>query len=227
VTETRKAFHDELNEVRTDVIRLGAMVLEAIQGATAALLEGDLGAGERVLRAGRDIDALRHKIEEQVFHLLAQQQPMAVDLRTLVSILRVIHELELSGHLMVNTTRASRRLYPQELDPKLRGTIDRMREQASLQLQVAMDAFADLDATKASALFDMDEVMEDLQKDLFRAILSTNKIDEAALQRAVQMALVGRFYERTADHAVTIGERVIFMVTGELPTADSVPASLE
>jgi phosphate transport system protein len=102
-----------------------------------------------------------------------------------------------------------------------------MREQATLQLQVAMDAFADLDATKASALFDMDEVMEDLQKDLFRAILSTNKIDEAALQRAVQMALVGRFYERTADHAVTIGERVTFMVTGQMPLADSMPASLE
>ncbi len=227
MTETRKAFHDELDEVRTDVIRLGAMVQEAIQGATAALLEGDLGAGEQVLRAGREIDALRQKIEEQVFLLLAQQQPLAVDLRTLVSILRVINELELSGHLMVNTTRASRRLYPQELDPKLRGTIDRMREQASLQLQVAMDAFADLDATKASALFDMDEVMADLQKDLFRAILSTNEIDEAALQRAVQMALVGRFYERTADHAVTIGERVTFMVTGRMPLADSVPATLE
>ncbi len=227
MTETRKAFHEELKELRTNVTRLGAMVLEAIQGATAALLEGDLAAGEQVLRSGRDIDALRHSIEEHVFYLLAQQQPLAVDLRTLVSILRVIHELELSGHLMVNTTRASRRLYPQELEPRLRGIIDRMREQATLQLRVAMDAFADLDATKASVLADMDEVMEDLQKDLFRAILDTSKIDESALQRAVQMALVGRFYERTADHAVTIGERVAFMVTGRMPLSDSVAATLE
>src|SRR5207248_1681027 len=95
------------SDVRNDVTRLGAMVLESIQGATAALLERDLTAGEQVLRVGRDIDALRHKIEEHVFYLLAQQQPLAVDLRTLVSILRVINELELSGHLMVNTTRAS------------------------------------------------------------------------------------------------------------------------
>ncbi|HEY1634769.1 MAG TPA: phosphate signaling complex protein PhoU [Acidimicrobiales bacterium] len=227
MTETRKAFHEELDEVRNDVTRLGAMVLESIQGATVALLERDLGAGEQVLRVGRDIDALRNKIEERVFYLLAQQQPLAVDLRMLVSILRVIHELELSGHLMVNATRASRRLYPQELEPKVRGIIDRMREQATLQLQVAMDAFADLDVTRGAALGDMNGVMDDLQKDLFRAILSTSKTDEPALQEAVQMALVGRFFERTADHAVTIGERVTFMVTGEMPLADSMPASLD
>jgi phosphate transport system protein len=138
----------------------------------------------------------------------------------LVSILRVIHELELSGHLMVNTTRASRRLYPQDLEPRVRGIIDRMREQATVQLQVALDAFAELDATRAAALEDMNSVMDDLQKDLFRAILTTSKTDEAALQLATQMALVGRFFERTADHAVTIGERVVFMVTGRLPTTD-------
>jgi phosphate transport system protein len=152
---------------------------------------------------------------------------MAVDLRTVVSILRVIHELELSAHLMVNTTRASRRLYPQDLEPKVRGIIDRMREQATLQLQVAMDAFADADATRAAALGDMNGVMDDLEKDLFRAILTTSKTDEAALQHAVQMALVGRFFERTADHAVTIGERVAFMVTGRMPTSDYASASME
>jgi phosphate transport system protein len=225
VTETRKAFHEELKEVRNDVTRLGAMVLEAIQGAAAALLERDLAAGEDVLRVGRDIDALRHRIEEHVFQLLAQQQPLAVDLRTLISILRVIHELELSGHLMVNTTRASRRLYPQDLEPKVRGIIDRMREQATLQVQVAMDAFADVDPTRAAALVDMNGAMDDLQKDLFRAILTTNKTDEAAIQHAVQMALIGRFFERTADHAVTIGQRVIFMVTGRLPTADDLASA--
>jgi phosphate transport system protein len=225
MTETRKAFHEELNEVRNDVTRLGAMVLESIQGATAALLEQDLTAGEQVLRVGRDIDALRHKIEDHVFLLLAQQQPLAVDLRMLVSILRLIHELELSGHLMVNTTRASRRLYPQDLEPKVRGVIDRMREQATLQLQVALDAFADLDPTRAAAVEDMNAVMDDLQKDLFRAILTTNKTDEAALQLATQMALVGRFFERTADHAVTIGERVIFMVTGRLPSSDDLTSA--
>jgi phosphate transport system protein len=225
--ETRKAFHEELQDVSNDVVRLGAMVLEAVQGATEALLEGDLKAGEQVLLAGRDIDALRRSIEDHVFHLLAQQQPMAIDLRSLVSILRVIHELELSGHLMVNTTRASRRLYPHQLEPRLRGIIDRMREQAALELRIAMDAFADLDVTRAAALHDMDGVMEDLVKDLFRAILSAGSVDEGTLQQATQMALVGRFYERTADHAVAIGDRVVFMVTGEMPMPDPLPASLE
>jgi phosphate transport system protein len=103
----------------------------------------------------------------------------------------------------------------------VRGIIDRMREQATVQIQVALDAFTDLDATRAAALEDMNSVMDDLQKDLFRAILTTSKTDEAALQLATQMALVGRFFERTADHAVTIGQRVVFMVTGRLPTGDN------
>jgi phosphate transport system protein len=88
-----------------------------------------------------------------------------------------------------------------------------------------LDAFADLDATRAAAVEDMNAVMDDLQKDLFRAILTTNKTDEAALQLATQMALVGRFFERTADHAVTIGERVIFMVTGRLPSSDDLTSA--
>ena len=218
--DTRKAFHDELNDVRKDVIHMGAMVLEVVQGATACLLDQDLSAGEQVMRTDRDINALREKIEEQVYYLLAQQQPMAVDLRTLIGILRVIHELELSGHLMVNTTKAARRLYPHQLEPKVRGIIDRMREQATVQLQVAMDAFTDCDATRALALVDMNDVMDDLQRDLFRSILGTQNLDEAALQQAVQMALVARFFQRTADHAVMIGERVEFMVTGKMPTSD-------
>jgi phosphate transport system protein len=90
-----------------------------------------------------------------------------------------------------------------------------------------MDAFADLDATRASVLEDMNGVMADLQKDLFRAVLTTDKVDETALQQAVQMALVGRFFERTADHAVTVGQRVAFMVTGKMPTSDDYTSASE
>lgn len=221
MTETRKVFHEELEELGHDVIRLSAMASEAIQAGTAALLEFDLVAAERVIMNDRLMDDLTHSIEERIYLLLARQQPMAVDLRTLVATLRVIHELERTGDLMINVAKATRRLYPQQLDPRMRGLIDRMREQATAQLQVATDALADRDPARAKALEDMDDVMDDLQKELFRAIFSTPAHDEASMQRAVQVALVGRYFERIADHSVNVAERVTYMVTGHLYDHDA------
>ncbi|MEA2685145.1 MAG: phosphate transport system protein [Actinomycetota bacterium] len=214
--ETRKIFHEELAELGSDVVRLSAMASEAIQAGAAALLELDLSAAEGVITDDAFMDALAHDMEERVYLLLARQQPMAVDLRTLVTVVRVTHELERIGDLMGNVAKATRRIYPRELDPKVRGLIDRMREQATAQLQVATEAFADRDPVRAKALADMDDVMDDLQKELFRTIFQLPGRDEAVVQMAVQIALVGRYFERIADHAVNVAERVPYMVTGAL-----------
>ena len=213
--ETRRAFHEELKELSEDVVRLGAMVSEAIQAGTDAFLDADLTAAERVIAQDGLVDELMHSVESRTYLLLARQQPMAVDLRMLVSILRVTHELERAGDNMVNVVKATRRIYPYELDPKIRGLVHRMRQQATEQLRLAVTAFAERDPARAAALRDMDDVMDDLQKDLFRTIFTLHVSDESSLQRAVQVALVGRYFERIADHAVNAGERVTFMVTGE------------
>ena len=217
MTETRKAFHEELEELQADVVRLGTLAGEAIQGGTEAFLEADLAAVEKLVNDDRVLDDLMHSIESRTYLLLARQQPMAGDLRTLVTVLRIIHELERTGDLMVNVAKATRRLYPYELEPKVRGIIHRMREQAAVQLRLAVSAFADRDPGQAAALGDMDDVMDDLQKELFRVIFASQVEDEAGIQRAVQIALVGRYFERIADHAVNTGERVAFMVTGVFP----------
>jgi phosphate transport system protein len=216
--ETRRAFHEELDEIGRDVVRLGAMTSEAIHAGTDAFLDADLGGAERVIVDDGAIDQLMHSVEARTYLLLARQQPMAVDLRMLVTVLRMIHELERIGDLMVNVAKGARRLYPGPLDPKVRGIIDRMRRQATAQLQLATDTFADRDPAKASALADMDDVMDDLQKELYRTIFGAGAHDEAEVQRAVQVALLGRYYERIADHAVNIGERVGYMVTGAFGT---------
>jgi phosphate transport system protein len=216
-TETRKAFHEELDELRVDVIRLAALTTEAIAAGTQALLDGDLSAAEKVIEADDAIDDLTHVVEDRVFLLLARQQPLATDLRFLVTVMRLGHELERSADLMVNVAKTTRRLYPQQLDPKLRGIIDRMGMQAINQTRVAIDAFADADPDWAAALADMDDAMDELTKSLFRHILAMERPDEESVLLAVQMALVARHYERIADHAVTIAERVGFMVTGEHP----------
>jgi phosphate transport system protein len=214
MTEARRAFHEELEELSADVVRLGVLGTEAIEAGTAALLDADLGAVERVIISDNAMDDLTHSIEEHTYLLLARQQPMASDLRTLVTILRCIHEIERIGDLMVKVAKATRRLYPYHLEPRVRGLIDRMREQAGAQLRLAVDAFAERDPARAAALVDMDDVMDDLQKDLFQAIFADHATDESAVQRAVQIALIGRFFERIGDHAANVAERVEFMVTG-------------
>jgi len=211
---TRKVFHEELDQVHADAVRLAALASEAIQAGTGALLDFDLAAAQKVVDGDKVLDDLTHSIEERTYLLLARQQPMAVDLRTLVTTLRVIHELERIGDLMVNVAKGARRLYPGPLDPALRGIITRMRDQATAQLQLASDTFAERDPARAAALEDMDDVMDDLQKELYRAIFRSAAHGEAEVQRAVQVALLGRYFERIADHAVNIGDRVTYMVTG-------------
>jgi phosphate transport system protein len=218
--EARKSFQDALDELRIDVIRLAALTTEAIGAGTQAFLDADLGAAEQVIENDDDIDDLTHAIEDSCYQLLARQQPMATDLRTVIAVLRIVHELERSADLMVNVAKTTRRLYPHTLDPKLRGIIQRMGEQAGTQTRVALDAFADSDPSAAFALADMDDTMDDLTKSLFRHVLAgagPGSDDEGNVLLAVQLALVGRHYERIADHAVTIGQRVGFMVTGEHP----------
>lgn len=213
--DTRRRYHQQLEGMKLDTVRLGAMAIEEIGAGTSALLDGDLAAAERVITSDQQMDDLCHLIEESAYVVLARQNPMARDLRTLIAILRVIHEVERCGDLMVNVAKAARRLYPHGLDPKVRGLIERMGAQASEQLRLAITAFEEGDTAQAGALGDMDDVMDDLQKSLFRAIFTGGAADEAELQRAVQIALVGRYFERIADHAVNVSGRVRFMVTGE------------
>jgi phosphate transport system protein len=221
--ESRRTFDEQLGDVRGEVVKLAARACEQIGAATQALLDADLGLVDRVDESHNEIEQRVVQIEHQVYQLFALQQPMASDLRTMLVVLRILHEIELSAGLMRNVARQTRRLYPRELQPRIRGIIERMGAQASVQTHLAVDAFADSDEKIASALPDMDDVMDDLQKELFRSIFASFSgaaADEGALQTAVQIAFVGRDYERTADHAVMIGRWVAFMVTGLLPGED-------
>ena len=219
VTETRRAFHEDLASLCDDVLQLAALAGEAIQGGTAALLDGDVDAGAALV--GRDVamDDLTHSIEQRACALLARQQPMAVDLRLIVTVLRVVHELERVGDLMVNVDKTIHRLGSGDLGPKVRGILESMGRQATAQVQAASEAFAQRDIELAAQLRQMDDVMDELQRDLFRAIFAGPEADEDTVQRAVQIALVGRYFERIADHAVNVAERVGFMVNGQLASA--------
>ncbi len=221
VPEARRGYHEQLGEIRSDVVKVAAKACEQIGAATQSILDGDLQLVERIYVEHEEIAARVVHVEHHVYQLFALQQPMASDLRELLAVLRILHEIELTAGLMRNVARATRRLYSRDLPPRIRGILERMGAQASIQTHLAVDAFGDSDAAIASALPDMDDVMDDLQKELFRAIFAAGAPDESALQMAIQLAFVGRDYERAADHAVMIGRWVEFMVTGKLPGEDA------
>ena len=159
---------------------------------------------------------------------------MASDLRQLIALLKMIAEVERSADLLCNICKAARRIYGHDLDPKLRGIISRMGEQAQQLYAAAIESYVENDAAKAAAIDDMDNYLDGLQKQFIQAIFESHAAGRIDLQVAVQLAVVARFYERIGDHAVNIGERVRYIVTGGCPstrapsgTASSVEATGE
>ena len=215
--EIRKGFHQSLEEVSHEIVRLAGLVTEALGKATEALLSGDLTVAEAIIRGDDVLDELTLEIEEHCYQLLTLQQPMAKDLREVVTAIRLTAEIERSGDLVANIMKATRRMYGVEFDPKLRGLIERLGKQVHRQFRLAIDAYVERDDKLAAAIDDMDDIVDELHGDYIQAIFETHERGAVALQAAVQLAVVGRFYERIGDHAVNIGERVQYMVTGWLP----------
>ncbi len=215
--DTRKNFHHELELIRDDIVRMAGMVTEALAAATQAFLDGDLSAADRIRTGDAAVNALALDIEERCYQLLALQQPMASDLRSLTAAIRMCAEIERSGDLVVNIMKGFRRIYGVPIDPRVRGLIGHLSDEAHRLFRLAVDSYAERDAGLANALDDMDDTIDDLHVDYIESIFVVRESGELSLQVAVQLALIGRFYERIADHAVNIGERVYQMVTGDLP----------
>jgi phosphate transport system protein len=218
VTEDyRKQLHQEIDEIKADVVKLGAMVGEVITRATEVLLGGDMEAAQALIDYDDELDAVSIDIEERCFRCLALQSPMASDLRSVVASLRIDSDIERSGDLMVNVAKAARRLYGTTLPPRLRGLCQQMADEASRLLRLAIDAYAEGNGALGAALHDMDDRLDALQADFVQAIFEAHADGAVDLQGAVQLAVIARYYERVGDHAVNIGERVRFIADGRLP----------
>jgi phosphate transport system protein len=217
MTELRKSFHQELIDVHSELMRVGAKVIEAIPRATRILLDLDLEGADYLIQSDDEIDARCVDIEDRCYHILALQAPVATDLRAVISAFKMTAEIERSADLTVNICKAARRIYGHELNPKLRGLIDKMSEQAQHLFASAMEAYDESDASKAAAIDDMDNFLDGLQRQFIQAIFESHAAGSIDLQVAVQLGMVARFYERIGDHAVNIGEKVRFMVSGWMP----------
>jgi phosphate transport system protein len=138
------------------------------------------------------------------------------------SALKLAPEIERSADLCVNLCKAARRIYGHELDPRLRGLIQQLGEQATRQYKEAVESYVSIDSVRAAALDDMDDYLDDLHVELIQQIFASHAAGTIDLQTSVQLAMVARFYERLGDHAVNLSERVRYIGTGWLPDHDIV-----
>ena len=217
MTEVRKSFHQSLEEIRSEMVQMAAMVTEGIPRATAAMLDGDMATAQEIVDGDDPLDAKAIELEETCYQMLALQQPMAGDLRGIITAIRMISEIERSGDLVVNIAKGSRRIFGTELSARLRGLIDQMGEEATRLFRYSIDSYVDEDEAMAAAIDDLDDRLDNIHRDYIQEIFVAHNDGALPVQAAVQLALIGRYYERIGDHAVNIGERVRYMVTGWLP----------
>lgn len=222
-----EAANRELAELTSELIKLGAMVLETVPRGTEILLSGELQQIQQLIDDDAAIDQLAHEIEERCHAYMVLQAPKAGQLRLLVTAMKLVAELERSADLMVNVCKAARRMYGSTMSPKVRGLAAAMAKEAAKLLRLSIDAFADSNEALAAALDDIDDELDQLNRDMVLAIFEAHNDGLIDLQAAVQLALVARYYERIGDHAVNIGNRVMYMVTGWLPDHAATPEIVE
>jgi len=214
----RDAYYDQLDAVIDELVTMTHEVGTAVGQATRALLEADAEIAEQVISHDAHIDSERDRIEELSFELLALQQPVAGDLRMLVAALRMVSDLERMGDLSVHVAKIARLRVPDVAIPnEMLPTIKRMAEVAEEMVRQVENVIADRDIEAAVELERCDEEMDQLRSSSFRQMLGDDWAH--GVEPAVDIALLGRYYERIADHAVSLARRVVFLVTGQHPSA--------
>ena len=207
MVEHRQDFERELEAIEAKVIELFAMVAEDLPGATQALLTGNNEVLQALNEREQVIDALYPEIEELVNREILLQAPVASDLRFLLSVLRIVPELERSHDLVVGIASRANHILGDDLSPRSRGLIERMGTLTSDMWRQAVDSWYQRDRSAAATLKERDDEMDELHASLIAELAS----GRMALPVTMEMTLVARFYERLAAHAVNIARRVAYL----------------
>jgi len=211
----RDRYHNDLDKVVDRVLELFGLVEDSIGEATVALLDADRDAAESVIAKDLAVDALCREIEATAIELQMRQQPVAYDLRLLLSTQRIVADLERSGDLAKNIAKQARRRHPDVVVPEaMRDTVEAMGQAAGELIRKAAQVFANQDATLARQLDAEDDHMDALHRSLLAKVIASTGTDP--VDTTVDLTLIGRFYERFADHAVAIARQVVYLATGEL-----------
>ncbi|GAA1571607.1 phosphate signaling complex protein PhoU [Actinomadura kijaniata] len=212
----RDAYHEELDALSDKLVEMTRLVRSAMARSVTALLDADLRLSEEVISADEQINKIDTEIEETVFDLMARQQPVAGDLRTVITTLRMSADLERMGDLAVHIAKTARRRHPETaVPPELQSTVLEMGQIAERMVAKAGSVIASKDVEMGLELDADDDAMDRLHRKLFDILLSPKW--KHGVEPAIDITLAGRYFERFADHAVTVGEHVVYLVTGQRP----------
>jgi phosphate transport system protein len=212
----RTAYHEQLGEMRAHLVEMCGLAAAAMEHATRALLDADLSLAEQVIADHEHIAAISLRAEATALRLLALQQPVAGDLRSIVGSIHIGADIERMGALAVHVARISRLRHPDcALPDDVRASFTEMGTRAVQLASTAQEVLVSGDHDKAASLRDQDDAVDAEHQRLFTLLIDHKWQDGVC--SAVDVALLGRYYERFADHAVEIGRRVVFEETGGLP----------
>jgi phosphate transport system protein len=219
----RAAYREEVTAIGAGLERMARLAGSAMGQATTALLEADLELAQSVITADDKLDQLQRDLDDRAITVLARQQPVATELRTVVTALRISADLERAGDLARHVAEVARRRYPDRAVPdEPHATVMEMGQLAQRLMAKAADVIATRDVRAALELDGDDDEMDDLHRALFRRLLDDRW--QHGTEAAVDVTLAGRFYERFCDHAVLVAKHVVYLVTGE--QADKLPSDL-
>jgi len=215
----RTAFQDELDGVTQSLVDLSSLVGNAIERATHALLTANLSEAEEVIAEDDKVDHMQHDLDARIIDIIARQQPVASDLRALVTALRMSSDLERMGDMAHHIAKITRLRHPQgAVPPELLLTVEEMSKVAKLITEKTAEVISSRDIEKALEVESDDDEMDALHRKLFINLLDDNWAH--GTETAIDITLIGRYYERYADHAVSVARRVYFLVTGKYSEKD-------
>ena len=209
----RSVFQDELDSVSQTLFELSVMVSDSMAKATRALMTKDLSLAEEVITFDEKIDTVQHDLDARIIDIIARQQPVASDLRALVTALRMSADLERMGDLAHHVAKVVRLRHPAAAVPhQLMSLIESMGVTAEKIAAKTGVVISTRDTVLAAQVEKDDDEMDLLHRQLIAVLIAPTW--EHGVETAIDLTLLGRYYERYADHAVSVARRVIFLVTG-------------
>lgn len=212
----RNSFESSLTDLKNTLLKMSGLVERVLDDAIRSLVKGDLELAESIIADDEKINDLEHQIENESIHLIATQQPVAKDLRKLVSAIKIASELERMGDLSVDIAKTTIRLKGEQLIKPL-VDIPRMAGIAQQMVRESIDSYVMEDIEKAREMAELDNQVDALFSKVVRELHILAAEDVKKVDQTVPLAFVARYIERIGDHATNIGESVIYLVTGQKP----------
>jgi len=212
--DSRKSFHTELNDLENEMLKMGSVVGESISQSIEALINKDLELASKVIKNDDIIDDYELEIEEKCTRLIALQQPVAIDLRKIIVISKLVTDLERIGDNAANIAHKVLAIGDQTLIKEMQD-LPGMRDIVVQQLRASLEAFVDMDIDKAKEVAAGDKKVNQLDKQIKSELLKVMENDSTTIEQGTSLMFISRFLERIGDHSTNICERTVYMKTGE------------